>query len=539
MGAFSYNSRLQPLQMFYGTNSPPSLTGSTCPSTVGNILHRVYSFNVGTSDNGDVISIANCRDTNRTQSFTYDSLNRIKTAATQGATCTACWGQMFGYMSGSTFVPGIDAWGNLFQITATQGSTTTLTQTVSNNNQFVGMTYDAAGNLINDGAGHTYTFDDENRLTATAGYTYVYDGDGKRVKKCSNSGCTSGTIYWTGTGSDAISEAGVAGSITEEYIFFNSRRVARRDASGGAVHYYFSDHLGSASVVTDNSGNIQKESDYYPFGGEVVVTGSDINNYKFTGKERDAESGLDMFGARYNSSSLGRFMTPDWATRPTAVPYAHYGNPQSLNLYSYVQNNPTTVGDPDGHCPDDSACSNVKVTVTAPDPSLQVNVKTGGNYVTGGGTIATVTFTSNGQPMTGMSVTESPKVTDNLRLETGNGTANPGSETTNAQGSIKDTFIKPLASTSEPGNFSDKEQAAMKSDLNSKPYSDTKDQTLTFTTKDASGKTCTCQATYSETLSNIAPPNGTGNGSLNQPNSNGVNYVYTPPKDVVVKQKPD
>jgi RHS repeat-associated protein len=351
MGAFSYNSRLQPLQMFYGTNSPPSLTGSTCPSTVGNILHRVYSFNVGTSDNGDVISIANCRDTNRTQSFTYDSLNRIKTAATQGATCTACWGQMFGYMSGSTFVPGIDAWGNLFQITATQGSTTTLTQTVSNNNQFVGMTYDAAGNLINDGAGHTYTFDDENRLTATAGYTYVYDGDGKRVKKCSNSGCTSGTIYWAGTGSDAISEAGVAGSVTEEYIFFNSRRVARRDASGGAVHYYFSDHLGSASVVTDNSGNIQKESDYYPFGGEVVVTGGDINNYKFTGKERDSESNLDMFGARYYGSSLGRFMTPDWAAKPVTVPYAHFGNPQSLNLYSYVSNNPTTTADPDGHCP--------------------------------------------------------------------------------------------------------------------------------------------------------------------------------------------
>ena len=70
-----------------------------------------------------------------------------------------------------------------------------------------------------------------------------------------------------------------------------------------------------------------------------------------TGKERDSESNLDMFGARYYGSSLGRFMTPDWAAKPTAVPYAHYGNPQSLNLYSYVQNNPTTIGDPDGHWP--------------------------------------------------------------------------------------------------------------------------------------------------------------------------------------------
>jgi RHS repeat-associated protein len=74
--------------------------------------------------------------------------------------------------------------------------------------------------------------------------------------------------------------------------------------------------------------------------------------YKFTGNERDSESGLDMFGARHYGSSLGRFMTPDWAAKPTNVPYANFGNPQSLNLYSYVENNPTTTGDPDGHCPD-------------------------------------------------------------------------------------------------------------------------------------------------------------------------------------------
>lgn len=75
---------------------------------------------------------------------------------------------------------------------------------------------------------------------------------------------------------------------------------------------------------------------------------------KFTGKERDSESGLDMFGARYYGSSLGRFMTPDWAAKPTNVPYASFGNPQSLNLYSYVNNNPTTTRDPDGHCAEDA-----------------------------------------------------------------------------------------------------------------------------------------------------------------------------------------
>jgi RHS repeat-associated protein len=69
-----------------------------------------------------------------------------------------------------------------------------------------------------------------------------------------------------------------------------------------------------------------------------------------TGKERDTESGNDYFGARYYASSMGRFMSPDWASDPTAVPYASYANPQSLNLYGYMRNNPLAGTDPDGHC---------------------------------------------------------------------------------------------------------------------------------------------------------------------------------------------
>lgn len=63
-----------------------------------------------------------------------------------------------------------------------------------------------------------------------------------------------------------------------------------------------------------------------------------------TGKERDSESGLDNFGARYNASSMGRFMTPD------SIAYSDLDDPQSLNLYSYVGNHPTSMIDPDGHC---------------------------------------------------------------------------------------------------------------------------------------------------------------------------------------------
>ena len=71
-----------------------------------------------------------------------------------------------------------------------------------------------------------------------------------------------------------------------------------------------------------------------------------------TGKERDAESGNDYFGARYYASTMGRFMSPDWSKSPEAVPYADLEKPQTLNLYTYADNNPLSVTDADGHSPD-------------------------------------------------------------------------------------------------------------------------------------------------------------------------------------------
>ena len=69
----------------------------------------------------------------------------------------------------------------------------------------------------------------------------------------------------------------------------------------------------------------------------------------FTGKERDTESGNDYFGARYYASSMGRFMSPDWSAKEDPVPYAQLDDPQSLNLYAYVRNNPLSRVDLDGH----------------------------------------------------------------------------------------------------------------------------------------------------------------------------------------------
>jgi RHS repeat-associated protein len=191
----------------------------------------------------------------------------------------------------------------------------------------------------------TATYDPENRIQSTAGVTYTYDADGNRVEK---SGGTASTLYWYMT-PGIIAESDLSGTLKSEYVFFNGKRLARIDLLGSTVHCYLSDHLNSTSMVISGAGAVEDESDYSPFGTEYVLASSGLNHYKFTSKERDSESGLDYFGARYYSSPLGRFITPDWAAKAMAVPYAEFADPQSLNLYSYVRNVPTTRFDVDGH----------------------------------------------------------------------------------------------------------------------------------------------------------------------------------------------
>ncbi|MGE5735894.1 MAG: hypothetical protein ACM34E_12450 [Acidobacteriota bacterium] len=108
-------------------------------------------------------------------------------------------------------------------------------------NRLTGYSYDAAGNLTSDGL-HSYTYNPENRISQVDGaWTYTYDGDGKRVKRANGS---TGTLYWTGIGSDAVSESDLASNVAEQYVYFNGQRVARVDRPSGTVHYYFSDHWG-------------------------------------------------------------------------------------------------------------------------------------------------------------------------------------------------------------------------------------------------------------------------------------------------------
>jgi RHS repeat-associated protein len=352
-----YNSRLQPCRISVkSSGTAPTQCSDT--TNIGNVLDFSYNFSVGTADNGNVSSITNNRDANRMQNFTYDSMNRIATAYTSGS----LWGETF----------QIDQWGNLNKILpyARKPQPENLNQMAGNNNRFTGMSYDAAGNLLNDGAS-TYLYDAENRIQTGAGVTYTYDGDGKRVQK------SNGKLYWYGMGSDPLDESDASGNLTDEYVFFGGKRITRRNVSSGNIFYYFADHLGTSRVILQASQTIPcYDADFYPFGGERVVTNTCTQNYKFTGKERDSESGLDNFEARYYASSLGRFVQPDEFTGgpldlfgqqdpPGPLPYADIWNPQSLNKYSHTYNNPLRYVDRNGHCVEDLCIGEALLVATA------------------------------------------------------------------------------------------------------------------------------------------------------------------------------
>ncbi len=109
------------------------------------------------------------------------------------------------------------------------------------------------------------------------------------------------------------------------------------------------DFLGSSRVITTATGTVCYDADFYPFGGERAYTNTCPQNYKFEGKERDTETGNDHFGARYYSPSQGRWLSADWSAVPAPIPYANLANPQTLNLYAMVHDNPETFADLDGH----------------------------------------------------------------------------------------------------------------------------------------------------------------------------------------------
>ncbi|MGC2330289.1 MAG: RHS repeat-associated core domain-containing protein [Candidatus Acidiferrales bacterium] len=356
--AETYNARLQPLNR-QATGSVVTYSGSCSGlGQTGNLLDLSYNFNLGSGDNGNVMGITNNRDTTRSQTFGYDALNRLLTAETTSTDSTSplhCWGETYQFDNQTTG----GAWGNLSAITQMTGSyagcsgevlagiTVTAQNRISNGSTYY---YDTAGNMMTI-SGVAYNYDAEDHLTSTSGVTYTYDGDGNRVEKTASG--TPYKLYWYGIDGSVLDETDQTGSASNgnfsEYVFLGGQRIGRRDYSNN-IYYYVTDLIGTSRVIAEvpsgtTTATLCYDADFYPFGGErPPYTNNCTQNYKFTGKERDSESGLDNFGARYFTSNIGRFMSPD----PSGIDLADLRDPQQLNLYSYVRNNPLTLTDPYG-----------------------------------------------------------------------------------------------------------------------------------------------------------------------------------------------
>ena len=228
-----------------------------------------------------------------------------------------------------------------------------------------------------------HTGDAKNRLvavtnTVTLSVTrFYYDGDplrfaaragSQRVKQVESRGGTTITTAYAG----AI-EVTITGTqrITQAYYMAGAQRVATRviTSTGSVVYYLHADHLGSASLTTDASGNKLGELRYYPYGVTRYVWGATPTDRRFTGQRSEEASlgSLYDYEARMYSPSLNRWIQPD-----TIVPQP--GNPQDLNRYSYTRNNPVKYTDPTGHCtpgedcPEDSNKADPLPVLVPPQP---------------------------------------------------------------------------------------------------------------------------------------------------------------------------
>ena len=224
------------------------------------------------------------------------------------------------------------------------------------------MSYDAAGNLINDtytGYG-SRTYDAENRMASSydignAVSRYSYDADGHRVRRV-----TGGLEWWHiyGMDGEVVAEylAGAAPTAPQKEYGYRKEQLLIVASPSANVQWLVTDHLGTPRMVVDLTGSLAgvKRHDYLPFGEEILAgTGgrtmqqgyfADGVRQKFTGQERDTETGLDYFINRYYSSIMGRFTSPD----PVSLTSHRKTDPQRLNLYTYARNNPVLLTDPNG-----------------------------------------------------------------------------------------------------------------------------------------------------------------------------------------------
>ena len=255
-----YNARLQPTQIGLGT---VEATGDTLVATAtgtvptAGLLLLNYSYGT-TANNGNVVSqqIQVGDSLDQTQTYTYDKLNRLKTAAETGS--GTVWSQTYSYdRYGNRAVTEADSYLPLVDQTLTPQA---LTSFNTSSNRLKGLVaYDGAGNLTQDWGTRNFKYDGDNRMVdfrVTAGgmlknVKYRYDGEGRRVQKEVVGGRTTTYVY------------NVLGQLVAEF--------GGAAAQQPGIRYLTPDHLGSTRVVTQavvsgSDGGVLSRHDYLPFG---------------------------------------------------------------------------------------------------------------------------------------------------------------------------------------------------------------------------------------------------------------------------------
>jgi len=267
----------------------------------------------------------------RAQSFTYDDVGRLVTAtgweAWQRRFDYDRWGNRTGVWDATVGGTQIQSIGLQQQAGSSPGAPSNRMQTMTQVGSTLTQQYDAAGNLINDGV-HAYRYDAEGRLVKVDASTaneavYSYDANNWRVKK-------------------------LVGGVTTYYIWEGAVVIAEYSTTtpqgSGGLKFYHRDQL-STRMITDASGVVKGTQGHLPF-GEDAGTFAEVEKHAFTGYERDSESGTDYAVNRQYYTNVGRFMQPD----PVAGSYL---DPQTLNRYTYVGNNPVNRDDRTGLMPGD------------------------------------------------------------------------------------------------------------------------------------------------------------------------------------------
>ena len=269
----TFNNRLQPTGIQAG----------------GLSLQYAYS---ATANNGNPVSQTIVwQGTTNQDNYLYDGTNRLSQAAESATVptqtgCTngsASWCETYGY----------DAFGNRTitartNLTQSTVEATSYDTTTNRNLPTVGWSYDSAGNSLSDPLSGSYAYDAENRqktatVTGSGTTQYSYDGEGRRVV---SNGLYGQTVFVYDAHGELAAEYGVVGGPST------------------GTEYLTADHLGSTRMVTDSQGNCLERHDYLAFGVEENRGSGSCYDYnagvrqKFTGKERDAETGLDYFGAQ-------------------------------------------------------------------------------------------------------------------------------------------------------------------------------------------------------------------------------------------------